>query len=180
MPPALAASARAALRRVVEDEWRREHLQALISHFSEGAARRGLVLMPSDSPIQPMIIGDSRATLELAERLRQQGFLVVAMRPPTVREGTSRLRITLTVGAQRAPTRCASRCHSCGQYPCLTVSKYTHAARDPSSCCCTAGAMHSGIWGGLVDVLASEYRVSLVDLPGHGVNRQCSLDPRPA
>lgn len=96
MPPALAASARAALRRVAADEWRRERLQALISHFREGAARRGLVLMPSDSPIQPMIIGDSRATLELAERLRLQGFLVVAMRPPTVREGTSRLRITLT------------------------------------------------------------------------------------
>ncbi len=96
MPPALAAAARAALRRVAEDEWRREHLRALIKHFREGAARRGLVLMPSDSPIQPMVIGDSQATLKLAERLQQLGFLVVAMRPPTVREGTSRLRITLT------------------------------------------------------------------------------------
>ena len=96
MPPALAASARAALHRVIEDEWRREHLQVLIGHFRRGAARRGLVLLPSDSPIQPMIIGDSRATLDLATGLRQQGFLVVAMRPPTVREGTSRLRITLT------------------------------------------------------------------------------------
>ena len=36
-------------------------------------------------------------------------------------------------------------------------------------------AMHSGIWGGLVDVLASEYRVNLVDLPGHGVNRHVPL-----
>lgn len=96
MPPALAASARAALRRVIEDDWRREHLQSLISHFKRGAASRGLGLLASDSPIQPMIIGDSRAALVLAARLRQQGFLVVAMRPPTVREGTSRLRITLT------------------------------------------------------------------------------------
>ena len=96
MPPALAAAARAALHRVIEDEWRREHLQALIRHFRQGARRRGLVLMPSDSPIQPMIIGDSQATLDLAAHLRQQGFLVVAMRPPTVREGTSRLRVTLT------------------------------------------------------------------------------------
>ena len=96
MPPALAASARAALRRVIEDDWRREHLQALIRHFREGAAQRGLSLMTSDSPIQPMLIGDSQATLELAARLQQQGFLVIAIRPPTVQKGTARLRITLT------------------------------------------------------------------------------------
>jgi len=102
MPPALAAAARAALRRVIEDEWRREHLQLLIRHFRQGARNRGLVLMDSDSPIQPMIIGDSRATLELAAALREQGYLVVAMRPPTVPKGTSRLRITLTAAHQAA------------------------------------------------------------------------------
>jgi len=96
MPPAVAASARAALRRVIEDDWRRDQLQTLIRHFKQGAARRGLALMPSNSPIQPMIIGDSQATLELAAALQRQGFLVVAIRPPTVPKGTSRLRITLT------------------------------------------------------------------------------------
>jgi len=98
MPPALAASARAALRRVIEDDWRRDHLKALIRHFRGGAKRRGLALMASDSPIQPMVIGDSRVTLELAAFLQQKGYLVVAMRPPTVRKGTSRLRITLSAG----------------------------------------------------------------------------------
>jgi len=102
MPPALAASARAALRRVIEDDWRREHLQSLIRHFRQGAASRGLVLMDSDSPIQPMIIGESQATLKLAAHLRQQGFLVIAIRPPTVRRGSSRLRITLTAAHQPA------------------------------------------------------------------------------
>ena len=102
MPPALAASARAALRRVIEDEWRRETLQDLIRHFKQGAASRGLVLMDSDSPIQPMIIGESQAALDLAAHLQQQGFLVVAMRPPTVRKGSSRLRITLTASHQVA------------------------------------------------------------------------------
>ena len=58
--------------------------------------------MDSDSPIQPMLVGESQATLRLADRLQQQGFLVVAMRPPTVREGTSRLRITLTSSHQFA------------------------------------------------------------------------------
>jgi len=96
MPPALASAARAALRRVIEDQWRREHLQALIGHFREGARRRGLELMASDSPIQPMLIGDSERALEVAASLGQQGFLVVAMRPPTVRPGTARLRITLS------------------------------------------------------------------------------------
>ena len=96
MPPALAAAARAALRRVIEDDWRRDHLQALIGHFRDGASQRGLELMASDSPIQPMLIGDSAAALEVAESVRRQGFLVVAMRPPTVRPGTARLRITLS------------------------------------------------------------------------------------
>jgi len=100
MPPAVAASARSALRRVIEDDWRREHLQMLIAYFKREADDRGLSLLDSNSPIQPMIIGDSRATLELAEDLKQRGFLVVAIRPPTVRRGTARLRITLTCGHQ--------------------------------------------------------------------------------
>jgi 8-amino-7-oxononanoate synthase len=102
MPPALAAAARAALRRVKQDDWRRDHLQALIRYFRQGAVNRGLALMASDTPIQPMIIGDSQSTLELATRLRQQGFLVVAIRPPTVRKGTARLRITLSASHQTA------------------------------------------------------------------------------
>jgi 8-amino-7-oxononanoate synthase len=96
MPPAVAASARSALQRLIADDWRREKLQMLITHFRRGAANRGLVLMDSNSPIQPMIIGDSQVTLELAAGLRKQGFLVIAIRPPTVQRGTARLRITIT------------------------------------------------------------------------------------
>jgi len=102
MPPALAASARAALRRIIKDEWRREHLHDLVEHFKRGASDRGLTLMASDSPIQPMIIGNSRDTLELAGALRKKGFMVVAIRPPTVAKGSSRLRITLTAAHQRS------------------------------------------------------------------------------
>jgi 8-amino-7-oxononanoate synthase len=102
LPPALAAATRAALRRVLADDWRRQHLQFLIGHFKQGAALRGLDLMPSDSPIQPMLIGDSQVALNVAASLQQQGFLVIAMRPPTVRPGTSRLRITLNAAHQAA------------------------------------------------------------------------------
>jgi 8-amino-7-oxononanoate synthase len=96
MPPAVAAAARSALRRVIEDDWRREQLQMLTGYFKQGAAERGLALTDSDSPIQPLIIGHSQKALELAASLRQRGFLVVAIRPPTVPRGTARLRITLT------------------------------------------------------------------------------------
>jgi len=102
MPPALAAAARAALKRVIEDGWRRDHLSNLIGHFREGARRRGLDLMASDSPIQPLLIGASQAALNVAASLQRQGFLVVAMRPPTVRSGTARLRITLNAAHQEA------------------------------------------------------------------------------
>lgn len=55
-----------------------------------------LSLMPSDTPIQPMIIGSDTDALLAATRLRQQGYFVPAIRPPTVPEGTARLRITLS------------------------------------------------------------------------------------
>jgi 8-amino-7-oxononanoate synthase len=96
MPPAVAAAARAALRLVIEEEWRRDHLQEIIRHFRKRADESGLDLLPSDTPIQPMVIGESEATLSLAGRLRDNGFLVVAIRPPTVPRGAARLRITLT------------------------------------------------------------------------------------
>lgn len=102
MPPAMAAASRAALRRVIEDEWRREHLDTLIQHFRHGAKSRGLELLPSSSPIQPLIIGSSQAALKLAGRLQDRGYLVVAIRPPTVRQGTARLRITLSSAHQTA------------------------------------------------------------------------------
>lgn len=96
MPPALAAAGRAALVRVRDDDWRRQHLAGLIGRFREGAAQRGVPLLPSDSPIQPVMAGSADTALRMAEALRRRGFLVVAIRPPTVPRGTSRLRVTLS------------------------------------------------------------------------------------
>lgn len=97
-PPAVAAAGLAALKRVREDEWRREKLRELIARFRDGAGKLGLQLMPSDTPIQPLLCGDANTALELTEALIDRGFLAVAMRPPTVPEGSSRLRITLSAG----------------------------------------------------------------------------------
>lgn len=95
-PPALAAASLTALRLATEENWRREHLQDLIARFRDGAAERNLPLMPSPTPIQPLLVGEARAALQLSDGLRARGFLVSAIRPPTVPAGSSRLRITLT------------------------------------------------------------------------------------
>lgn len=102
-PPALSAAALAALRIVEDEPQRRAHLHALIRRFREGAAALGIPLMASRTPIQPVRIGPDATALAVSQRLRARGFWVAAIRPPTVPEGTARLRITLTAahsGAQ--------------------------------------------------------------------------------
>ncbi|HEX6549570.1 MAG TPA: aminotransferase class I/II-fold pyridoxal phosphate-dependent enzyme, partial [Gammaproteobacteria bacterium] len=97
-PPVLAEAARAALRLVQTESWRREKLQTLIRRFRAGAQQLGLPLMPSVTPIQPLLVGDAAQAMDISERLRARGLLVAAIRPPTVPAGTARLRITLTAG----------------------------------------------------------------------------------
>lgn len=96
MPPALAAAARAAVRIAREDVWRRDKLHALIARFRAGAMQLDLPLADSPTPIQPILLGDVARTLAAARWLEARGFLVVAIRPPTVPSGKSRLRITLS------------------------------------------------------------------------------------
>ena len=95
-PPALAEAGRAALTLLQTEGWRRDELRARIARFRQGAAERGLKLMESETAIQPLQVGESAAALALSAALREQGILVVAIRPPTVPAGTARLRITVT------------------------------------------------------------------------------------
>lgn len=96
LPPAVAAATRAALRILRADRERRLHLQSLIQQFRAGAAAIGLPLMNSPSAIQPLLVGDDAGALQLADLLKQRGYWVSAIRPPTVPEGTARLRITFS------------------------------------------------------------------------------------
>ena len=96
MPPAVAAATRASLRLIQTEHWRREHLNQLIAHFRRGAAALGLQLMDSFSPIQPVVIGSEAKTLAIAGQLAARGILIIAIRPPTVPAGSSRLRITFS------------------------------------------------------------------------------------
>jgi len=95
-PPAVAAAARAALAIASEEDWRRQRLCALVSRFRSGALALGLRLLPSASPIQPILVGTPKAALEASETLFRTGFWVTAIRPPTVPAGTARLRVTLS------------------------------------------------------------------------------------
>lgn len=96
LPPAVAAATRAALRLLQEEGERRQHLHDLIRQFRAGAAALGLPLLDSQSAIQPLLIGADDKALQLAQLLKERGYWISAIRPPTVPEGTARLRITLS------------------------------------------------------------------------------------
>jgi len=96
LPPAVAAASLASLGLLQEESWRREHLRALIARFRDGAQALELPLMDSCSAIQPLLVGAAGKAVALSRRLREQGYLIGAIRPPTVPAGTSRLRITLS------------------------------------------------------------------------------------
>ena len=96
LPPAVAAATRVSLALAVKEGWRRDRLARLVRHFRAGATTLGLQLMESSTPVQPVLIGDNEVAVKTSEKLREAGFLVTAIRPPTVPVGTARLRITLT------------------------------------------------------------------------------------
>ena len=95
-PPALACATLKSLELLRSEHWRREHLNALIKRFRQGAQAIGLELMDSATPIQPILIGDSGRAMQLSQLLRERGLLVAAIRPPTVPAGSARLRVTLS------------------------------------------------------------------------------------
>lgn len=101
LPPAAAAVASAAIDIVASDPAPLARLRANVARFREGAARQGLDLGESATAIQPLRLGEPLRAVAAAQRLQERGFLVPAIRPPTVPEGTSRLRISLS--AAHAP-----------------------------------------------------------------------------
>jgi len=95
LPPCAPAAALAALS-VLQEENLSPRLNENLNLFLHLARQARLPLMTSRTPIQPLILGSDEAALEASARLREQGFFVSAIRPPTVPEGTARLRITLS------------------------------------------------------------------------------------
>lgn len=96
LPPAIAQATRASLKLMRQESWRREHLHQLVARFRAGVQQLGLALPSSPTPIQPLIVGEAAKAVALSEALMQRGILISAIRPPTVPEGSARLRITLS------------------------------------------------------------------------------------
>ena len=96
MPAAIAAATLASLRLVDSEGWRREKLQTLITRFRTGIEQLGLELMPSSTSIQPLVVGDAGQAVAMSEALLKCDILVTAIRPPTVPQGTARLRFTFS------------------------------------------------------------------------------------
>ncbi|WP_323845770.1 8-amino-7-oxononanoate synthase [Microbulbifer magnicolonia] len=102
MPPAVAAGALAAIGVMQREPERRARLRRNIDHFRARAAALDLPLAESASAIQPLLLGCENAVMAVAAELQGRGFLVGAIRPPTVPAGTARLRITLSANHSEA------------------------------------------------------------------------------
>ena len=96
VPAAIAEATLTSLAIVEAEEWRRDRLRDLVGRFRTGVAHLGLEAPHSETPIQPIIIGDPGRAVAISAALEEAGMLVTAIRPPTVPVGTSRLRVTFT------------------------------------------------------------------------------------
>lgn len=96
LPPAVIGSIEASLELIPEMENERKSLHQMIRKMRKGIHDAGFGTGDSESQIIPVVIGGEQETLQLADFLEDEGFLATAIRPPTVPEGSARIRITLT------------------------------------------------------------------------------------
>lgn len=96
LPPAIAAATLSALEVIQDEPWHRQRLNDLIQRFCAGSQSLNVRLLPSVTAIQVLVIGDSGKASHISKELMEKGFFISAIRPPTVPEGSARLRITLT------------------------------------------------------------------------------------
>ena len=103
-PAMITEALRASLRLIEADEWRRERLRAHAKRLHDALSRDASIgrLLDSPTPIQPLIVGGNGEALERMAALWRQGLWVPAIRPPTVPEGTARLRISLSAAHEEA------------------------------------------------------------------------------
>lgn len=101
-PPLLSHTLLTSLQLMQQETWRRNRLAELIHALKQGLKATRWQLLPSETPIQPLMIGDSVEAVRISQALREQGILVPAIRPPTVPQGSARLRISLSAAHEVA------------------------------------------------------------------------------
>jgi 7-keto-8-aminopelargonate synthetase-like enzyme len=110
LTPASCAAALAALDIIEQEPWRRQKLAVSSQALAQKLRASGLNVAESVAgPVIPVILGDSGQVLQAARALESEGFLVGAIRPPTVPKGTSRLRISITCSYEQALTQEVAR-----------------------------------------------------------------------
>ena len=87
---------------IQKENWRREKLRESIDFFRSSVASLNCQLMPSETAMQPIVIGDNQKALDLSRELFERGLHVTAIRPPTVPANTARLRITLSAAHEKS------------------------------------------------------------------------------
>ncbi|MBW5448859.1 8-amino-7-oxononanoate synthase [Cohnella sp. CFH 77786] len=102
LPPAVIAGVEKALGLVQEEKWRRERLASAVRAFRSALGEAGFTAPAGDSPIVPVIVGDNEAALRLSRALEEAGIAAAAVRPPTVPEGTARIRFSLSAAHDEA------------------------------------------------------------------------------
>jgi 8-amino-7-oxononanoate synthase len=121
LPPAVAAATLASLKLVDEEAWRRARVMSHVERFRQAMRELGFRLMESATPIQPLLLGSAENAVRASAALWERGLWVAAIRPPTVPDGSARLRITFSAAhtegqvdqlmsalAQIAPELCPS------------------------------------------------------------------------
>ena len=101
-PPPLAAALMRSIEIMQSEGWRRERLKKLVARISRRLKLQEWRLLASQTPIQPLIVGENSAAVALSDMLAAAGILVPAIRPPTVPKGSARLRISLSAAHTEA------------------------------------------------------------------------------
>ena len=98
LPAACLAASMESIDIISKDKKMRDHLWELIHSFKSGLDEHGLQILPSNSAIIPVLIGEPEPTLEFANELRKEGIFTPAVRPPSVPQGMCRIRASLMAG----------------------------------------------------------------------------------
>jgi len=101
LPPMAAAAAKAAVELLTRDAALVDRLHSRIIEFRNACVANGLDASASTTAIQPFVVGSAQRALDVSSRLLDAGYFVPAIRPPTVPEGTSRLRVSLSAAHTR-------------------------------------------------------------------------------
>jgi glycine C-acetyltransferase/8-amino-7-oxononanoate synthase len=145
LPPPAVAGAMAALELLREQPGRVDKLHRNALAMRDALAAEGLETGMSETQILPVVVGDARASMDACERALEQGVFCQAIRPPTVPDGSSRLRIAVMASHTRSELRWAA-----GVLARAVRSVVAEPRREPAAAPSTAGAP-SGVFDGFAE-----------------------------